>query len=167
MSFGLDKQVKALAKSQLSQIPMSYLWEGDRFVAIRPGDGLVVTGYAHMDGHSVSKLYGLRAGNPVDPATDYINVRLDRVDYSSRSEFWPNTGLYASDDWKFYVSHGIALRYANDLRRNEQLEKERAKELRKDKQKAKILELRNQAILLEKKVEHLKDKIQRLTEEEK
>lgn len=127
-----DKNIK---DGTLKTIPMGYLRKGDRFVAMlspSPGKGRVVlAGVANMDGQWVSEDYGFRGGHSeryLDPQNEYINVHLDGVDYSN----WQsdrtrqcNTGMYARDEWSFYVTPDLWVRYSADFAQNERIKAER------------------------------------------
>lgn len=127
-----EKNVKG---GTLKPIPMGYLRKGDRFVAMlspSPGKGRVVmAGVAHMDGQWVSENYGFRGGHSeryLDPQNEYINVHLDGIDYSnwqSNREQQCNTGLYARDEWSFYVTADLWQRYVEDEAKNRAIKSER------------------------------------------
>lgn len=116
-------RVKLPKGAQAFSIPMSYLREGDRFVAINAGlyGIVVVTGVADMDGHKVSSRYGSRVGNRYFEAVEqnYINVLFDGLDYGlHRSDYRVNSGMYERDGWTFYVSPEIHARYIEDAEWN-------------------------------------------------
>lgn len=126
---------KNIKNGTLKPIPMGYLRKGDRFVVMRsPSTGkgrAILAGVAAMDGNWVSENYGFRANISayLEPETDYINVHLDGIDYSewqSNRDRQVNTGLYARDEWSFYVTPGIWVRYSEDHARNERIKAERA-----------------------------------------
>lgn len=100
--------------ARLTEIPMSFLREGDRFVGRR--GNVFVTGVADMDGHKVSSSYGTRTGVDVydDREKNYINVQFDGVQYGPGTRFGVNTTMYERDDWKILVMPEVYNRYLED-----------------------------------------------------
>lgn len=121
--------ISAAAKAPtLRVIPMSFLREGDRFVAIALAlpQRIVVTGKADMDGYSVSEVRGVRAGHNPNART-YINVQFDEPNTPYRHPHnWchPNDTIYG-EDWTIWVADSIYQRYQEDLTYNIRLQAQR------------------------------------------
>jgi hypothetical protein len=126
MSNRIPRNSREITAARLHIIPLNYLREGDRFVAIliepvkfAASEIRVVAGEAAMDGYWVSESYGFRVGNKyaeAHPESEYINVALDGIEYGGFNK--TSDTLYAADGWCVYVTHTVYNRYTEDLRLN-------------------------------------------------
>jgi hypothetical protein len=157
-----DKLYGANDRHWLTEAPLGYLKEGDRFTLISSGLPVrVATGVADMDGHSVSEHYGFRAENDYytrNPEENYVNVRWDGIEYCKKGSFGGNLptnhSLYAKDG-TVYVSKGIAARIALDQEHNAGLRNGKVLQAEEMARGIKKAELLAQVAVIQQKIKEL------------
>jgi hypothetical protein len=156
-----DKLYGANDRHWLTEAPLDYLKEGDRFVLRKLHSYDVATGVADMDGHSVSEHYGFRDGNDYyirNPKEDYVNVRWDGIEYSKKGSHdfkLPLNHSVYNKDGTVYVSKKIAARVALDQEQNTALRNGKALQAEEMARGNKKAELLAQVAVIQKKIKEL------------